>query len=219
MIEASPGVCAGCGTPLPPRRPGRGRPRKWCSPRCAAPYAAAQRWQRSRAARGPLPRCNRDGCTSSVPTRKHRYCDAHRGGGRSPFARDELGRKRCPKCHMWKPEQEFHRQTSAADGFGSCAVCGCEASAAHRYKLGKGGRERLLAQQGGRCAICGTDDPGRGWVVDHDHACCGGKYSCGTCVRGVLCYLCNNGLGLFRDDPVRMKAAIDYLSRPLRLIA
>lgn len=77
-----------------------------------------------------------------------------------------------------------------------------------------------LSAQGNRCAICGTDNPdgkkdtkNRGtWNVDHDHACCGDKRSsCGNCFRGVLCWTCNAGLGLFRDDIQRLEKAKSYL--------
>ena len=74
-----------------------------------------------------------------------------------------------------------------------------------------------LAAMLGRCAICGTTEPGtKGWQVDHDHACCPGVGSCGNCVRGVLCVECNMGIGRFHDDPARLLAAIDYLTRPKR---
>lgn len=73
----------------------------------------------------------------------------------------------------------------------------------------------LLVQQGGRCAICRTDQPGgrfNVWHIDHDHACCSGsKGSCGRCVRGLLCAPCNIGLGSFRDNPENLEAAADYL--------
>src|SRR5690606_32802259 len=29
--------------------------------------------------------------------------------------------------------------------------------------------DAMFAAQGGRCAICDGDDPGRSWSVDHDH--------------------------------------------------
>jgi len=66
--------------------------------------------------------------------------------------------------------------------------------------------EELLANQGGRCACCGSDDPGgkTGWHTDHDH-------ETGT-VRGILCGCCNKGLGHFHDDPKRLWAGIQYLT-------
>ena len=73
----------------------------------------------------------------------------------------------------------------------------------------------MLEAQAGGCAICGTDTPdaaGRSWHIDHDHECCPGPYSCGACVRGLLCGACNQGVGYFRDDVALMRRAIDYLS-------
>lgn len=69
----------------------------------------------------------------------------------------------------------------------------------------------ILARQGGRCAICGTDNPGRWFDVDHDHACCPGQRSCGQCVRGLLCHGCNKGIGQFDDNPDLLLAAVMYL--------
>lgn len=65
----------------------------------------------------------------------------------------------------------------------------------------------LLAYQGGVCAICRTNRPtGRGdFHLDHDHAT--------GVIRGVLCNRCNTGLGLFRDDPRLLAAAIAYIER------
>jgi hypothetical protein len=65
----------------------------------------------------------------------------------------------------------------------------------------------LLEGQGGRCAICFSDDPGRGkdWNVDHDHAT--------GAVRGLLCSKCNLALGGFRDDASLLRSAVAYLMR------
>jgi len=71
-------------------------------------------------------------------------------------------------------------------------------------------RERVENQKG-CCAICGR--PCERLAVDHDHACCPDRNkSCGKCIRGLLCTNCNTGLGMFADDPVRLRAAILYLA-------
>ena len=52
--------------------------------------------------------------------------------------------------------------------------------------------------------------------VDHDHKCCPGQRSCGNCVRGLVCAQCNRGIGTFKDDPIRLRAAADYLEGWMR---
>ena len=66
---------------------------------------------------------------------------------------------------------------------------------------------RMLDEQGGRCAICGTDTPGTSGVfaVDHDHET--------GAVRGLLCRGCNIGIGNLGDDIGRLESAIAYLAR------
>lgn len=66
--------------------------------------------------------------------------------------------------------------------------------------------EAMVVAQGGRCAICRTDSPGkkRGhWCVDHCHET--------KTVRKLLCHMCNKGLGDFRHDVILLQTAIDYL--------
>jgi hypothetical protein len=64
--------------------------------------------------------------------------------------------------------------------------------------------DERLADQNGRCAICGTQ-PERlaSMHLDHDH-------DAGH-LRGLLCVSCNQGLGQFRDDPALLLRAIVYL--------
>lgn len=68
--------------------------------------------------------------------------------------------------------------------------------------------DRLLAEQQGRCAICGTDRPSgrfKNWHMDHDH-------ETGQ-ARGLLCMPCNVALGAFKDDPGIVRSALQYLAR------
>lgn len=58
-------------------------------------------------------------------------------------------------------------------------------------------------RQRGLCAICGQPESGKGFHLDHDHA--SGQ------IRGLLCFMCNRGLGDFEDSIERMSAAIRYL--------
>lgn len=70
--------------------------------------------------------------------------------------------------------------------------------------------QRMVKDRDGRCDICGQV-PEQRLRVDHDHTCCPGKYSCGKCVRGLLCSGCNTALGGFRDNPDLLNAALRYL--------
>ncbi len=69
----------------------------------------------------------------------------------------------------------------------------------------------MVEAQNGECASCG--DESDLLRVDHDHSCCPGIQTCGQCVRALLCPLCNQGMGQFKDDPNRLLAAAAYLLR------
>ena len=80
--------------------------------------------------------------------------------------------------------------------------------------------EQILANQGGRCAICRKEETVkykngtiRRLALDHDHACCPTKTSCGKCIRGLLCYICNTTLGKLNDDVSILENAIEYLTK------
>jgi hypothetical protein len=67
-------------------------------------------------------------------------------------------------------------------------------------------------EQGSECEICGRTENGttktgsqRRMHLDHDHAT--GEF------RGWLCNACNTGIGMFRDNPDLLRAAIGYLRK------
>jgi hypothetical protein len=72
------------------------------------------------------------------------------------------------------------------------------------YGISQSQFEEMFAQQKQRCKICSSKDHnGKNWHVDHDHQT--GR------IRGILCALCNNGLGCFHDNPVVLRIAVSYL--------
>lgn len=141
--------------------------------------------------------------------------------------------KTCIQCLTEKPVSEFGRNSRYADGLHrKCLVCANAQARANywrkpeKYRAAKrkrspvtpydppASRARHLRQnygltledfdmflrlQEGACKICG--EPGT--VVDHDHLT--GEY------RGILCQRCNRGLGHFKDNPMMLQKAIDYL--------
>lgn len=89
-----------------------------------------------------------------------------------------------------------------------------EAALLNKYGLTREAFDAKLAAQGGKCPFCpdGADDPSS-WHVDHDHTCCPGANTCGGCLRDVLCHRHNMALGMWHDDPAKLRAAADYIER------
>lgn len=146
--------------------------------------------------------------------------------------------KTCGKCGETKPCSAFSRSGQGLQA--ACKECQRAYKAANRVRAADQQRARraadpgkysaqnrlrrygitqdrydeLVAAQSGRCAICGTPEPGgkhNTWHIDHAHDCCPGERSCGTCVRGLLCHRCNVGIGHFADNPKTIAAVLMYL--------
>jgi hypothetical protein len=81
-----------------------------------------------------------------------------------------------------------------------------------RYGLTLAQYNDMLASQGGVCAICRRQcESGRNLAVDHDHRT--GE------VRGLLCRLCNQAIGQFRDNPITIWRALEYVARAVPTLA
>ena len=80
----------------------------------------------------------------------------------------------------------------------------------------------LLKSQENNCAICLLPESllknGKMQIlnIDHNHKCLvqhGKSAKCGQCIRSLLCFNCNLGIGDFRDSTTIIRAAIEYLER------
>ena len=113
----------------------------------------------------------------------------------------------CTKCKTDKPAtaEYFPLHNKKLNGLDSwCRACRSE----YRNANCRGAYRNAITDEAladlkatvMQCVICGNEEK---LVVDHDHQT--GK------VRGLLCNHCNRGLGHFRDDPMLLEFAAQYL--------
>lgn len=138
--------------------------------------------------------------------------------------------KLCKSCGLVKSSTEFHKNKSRTDGLQySCKACNIskvrawqqkhpDQHKAHwvtqsftRHGITAVRYQELLEAQGGVCAACGGDNLGKRLPIDHDHSCCPGAYSCGNCIRGLLCHGCNSALGHVNDSVTKLDQLKIYL--------
>jgi hypothetical protein len=113
----------------------------------------------------------------------------------------------------WRKANAEHVKKWNKDNYAKNPRRQISATIKYKYGITYEDYERMLAEQGGCCAICGSPDSGgRGrFHIDHDHSCCPTQKTCGKCVRGLLCHLCNTRLHLIEEGWA--SKAIDYLQR------
>ena len=115
--------------------------------------------------------------------------------------------KTCTRCREDKPLDtvNFPPHNRTKSGFDSwCRTC----RATYRNGINRGKFRGVIADEALKelkatiteCVICGSDEK---LVVDHDH-------KTGE-IRGMLCNYCNRGLGHFRDDPLLLEFAAQYI--------
>jgi hypothetical protein len=131
--------------------------------------------------------------------------------------------KRCGRCALVKPAKAFTSNDKFSHGLAVyCRQCFSEYNKRYtdrrrgytwlkRYGVTPEEYQRLYDLQSGLCAICGNPETryhrGSLMVLSVDH-----RHNDGS-IRGLLCRPCNVGLGQFRDDPVLVQKALDYLKR------
>ena len=176
-------TCSRCGgTFHEPRR--AGRPRTVCASCFGTPAADMQICVRCGDEKR-VAEFGRDPSKANGLRSYCRSCDREKANG---WCRENRERKREASREWYANNRDRFRDYDLKRNYGITAV---------EY-------DQILLTQAGRCAICRTDDPGaRRFHVDHDHET--------DAVRGLLCSRCNTALGLFREDPSVMAAAIAYL--------
>ena len=113
----------------------------------------------------------------------------------------------CTRCKTEKPStsEYFPLHNKKRNGLDSwCRACRSEYRNAnlrgkYRAVISDAALAKIKATVT-QCVICGSAES---LVVDHDH-------HTGE-IRGMLCNHCNRGLGHFRDDPMLLEFAAQYL--------
>ena len=131
----------------------------------------------------------------------------------------------CNTCHIPKPIEDFYKskRKNRPEGERAHQCKECTKERVKRYKRENQDRERnnhlrraygisladykrMLNEQDGKCACCGTEEAGGKhgtWNVDHDHI-------TGD-VRQLLCKDCNIVLGIVQDSPEHLERLIAYI--------
>lgn len=193
-------VCVTCNEPGPTYDDKCGK----CLKRCGLKYCRSCRRVQSRTEFYPH-RAICLSCEKSLDRRTETYMAILE---KKRKRKEEVRLKQCVTCRKTKPKDEFYRRDE-------CTTCSDAVSdEQHRdryrgwmlrklYNLSLDDYERMKQEQGGVCKICKGSSSTKALVVDHCHL--SGK------VRGLLCHNCNTGLGMFRDNPMTMRSAADYL--------
>lgn len=111
----------------------------------------------------------------------------------------------CCSCKKTKSSLFFNKNRGSLSGYSlRCKSCDSIANRKTAYGLEIDDVADILKKQGYSCALC-KNPIGLNFHIDHCHR--------SGIVRGILCRLCNISLGMFRDDPVFLRAAASYLEQ------
>ena len=121
------------------------------------------------------------------------------------------GRRLCTYCNIEKDVEEFSKRSSRRQGSNKCTVCSRIVTLKYKIQKNYGISWEefisLLESVEYRCEICDAKlelgKKNHSPHLDHNHST--------NQIRGILCGLCNRGLGQFKDNPARLEAALVYL--------
>jgi hypothetical protein len=138
------------------------------------------------------------------------YSDRTKKDGKTPY---------CKTCRKEKAAHQYFKDPTKAKMRAAAArLDNALAVDVARMGITLERYQQMLEDQNHRCAICRELETvlhkgiHRRLSIDHDHACCPGRKSCGKCVRMLLCARCNSGLGYFYDNPELLQNAATYLT-------
>lgn len=95
-------------------------------------------------------------------------------------------KKKCSKCVSEEQAERYNRSPYQSPN---------KRDNQYTYKYGRPLYDELFEEQHGKCLLCGNFSE-RTLCVDHDRRCCPSDRTCGNCVRGLLCLVCNVQLGV-----------------------
>ena len=133
---------------------------------------------------------------------------------------NEKGEYKCSGCKKWLHPEFYSKNKSQTSGFHyECRSCnrlrGRDINLKNKYGISSDEVRLMLESQNNKCSICevpiqlSIDSNKSNYStranVDHCHST--------KKIRGVLCTLCNMGLGKFKDNILRLEKAINYLKK------
>jgi hypothetical protein len=171
--------------------------------------------------------CRRTDCQNpKVPGQGQQLCTGHKATAESErderrAAQREAHRRlgcQFPDCRQPKLRGQGQRycEKHSADKWAREIARAGNRVRTRRSGLSDEQYQAMIVRQGGLCALCGGPPGRRQLAVDHDHACCPDRDSCGKCLRELLCDRCNPLLGYAHDDIAVLEAAIAYLKKHAR---
>jgi hypothetical protein len=141
-----------------------------------------------------------------------KYDDKEHDPKRKFSPKEKDGLLHCRKCDQYLDKSKFWGSNRSYCR--ECSVMYAHVRNVKQYGITPEQFIELSEKQDNLCAICNNPEQNnKRLCIDHDHLCCSGRFSCGKCIRGLICTRCNKTLGMANDDIVLLQYMIDYLQK------